>query len=80
LKEIGMLMQGKRGLVVGVANKWSIAWAITRRLVGEGAEVALTYQNERLGKNVKELAEELGGDPLLIPLDVTNDKQIVMAF
>ncbi len=75
-----MLMQGKRGLVVGVANKWSIAWAITRRLVGEGAEVALTYQNERLGKNVKELAEELGGDPLLIPLDVTNDKQIVMAF
>ncbi len=74
-----MLMKGKRGLVVGVANKWSIAWAITKRLVEEGAEVALTYQNERLGKNLKELAPELG-DPLLIPLDVTSDKQIVLCF
>lgn len=74
-----MLMKGKRGLVVGVANKWSIAWAITKRLVEEGAEVALTYQNERLGKNLRELAPELG-DPLLIPLDVTSDKQIVMCF
>jgi len=74
-----MLMKGKRGLVVGVANKWSIAWAITRRLAEEGAELAITYQNERLGKNVRELAEELK-EPLLIPLDVTSDKQIVMTF
>jgi enoyl-[acyl-carrier protein] reductase I len=74
-----MMMSGKRGLVVGVANKWSISWAITQRLAAEGAEVALTYQNERLGKNVKELAAELG-DPMLIPLDVTSDKQIVMCF
>jgi len=74
-----MLMQGKRGVVVGVANKWSIAWAITRRLAEEGAELAITYQNERLGKHVRELAAELK-DPLLIPLDVSSDKQIVLAF
>ncbi|MCE1229341.1 MAG: enoyl-ACP reductase [Firmicutes bacterium] len=73
------LMQGKRGLVVGVANKWSIAWAITQKLAAEGAELALTYQNERLGKNLRELASEIG-DPLLIPLDVTSDRQIVMCF
>jgi enoyl-[acyl-carrier protein] reductase I len=74
-----MLMKGKRGMVVGVANKWSIAWAITHRLAEEGAELAITYQNERLGKHVRELAGELK-DPLLIPLDVTSDKQIVLAF
>jgi len=73
------MMKGKRGLVVGVANKWSIAWAITQRLAAEGAELAITYQNERLGKNVRELASELG-EPLLIPLDLTSDKQIVMCF
>jgi enoyl-[acyl-carrier protein] reductase I len=74
-----MLMSGKRGLVVGVANKWSIAWAITKKLSEEGAELTITYQNERLGKHVRELAEELK-EPLLIPLDVTSDKQIVMTF
>jgi enoyl-[acyl-carrier protein] reductase I len=74
-----MLMKGKRGMVVGIANKWSIAWAITQRLAEEGAELAITYQNERLGKHVRELAQELK-DPLLIPLDVTSDRQIVLAF
>lgn len=74
-----MLMNGKRGIVVGIANKWSIAWAITRKLADEGAELAITYQNERLGKNVRELASELK-DPLLIPLDLGSDKQIVLAF
>jgi enoyl-[acyl-carrier protein] reductase I len=74
-----MLMQGKRGLVVGVANKWSIAWAIARRLEREGAELAISYQNERLAKHVRELATELK-DPLLLPLDVTSEKQVVMAF
>ena len=74
-----MLMQGKRGLVVGVANKWSIAWAIARRLEQEGAELAISYQNERLAKHVRELATELK-DPLLLPLDVTSEKQVVMAF
>ena len=74
-----MLMNGKRGVIVGIANKWSIAWAITRKLADEGAELAITYQNERLGKNVRELASELK-DPLLIPLDLSSDKQIVLAF
>jgi enoyl-[acyl-carrier protein] reductase I len=74
-----MMMQGKRGLVVGVANKWSIAWGITQRLHQEGAELALTYQNPRLGKNVTELAEELN-NPHLIQMDVTSDKQILLTF
>jgi len=74
-----MLMQGKRGLIVGVANKWSIAWGITQKLAEQGAELALTYQNDRLLKNVQELASELN-NPLLLPLDVTSDKQIVMTF
>ncbi|BDU78675.1 enoyl-ACP reductase FabI [Mesoterricola sediminis] len=74
-----MLMKGKRGLVVGVANKWSIAWGISQRLMEEGAELAFTYQNERLGKNVRELTEGLE-NPILIPMDVTSDKQILMTF
>ena len=75
-----MLMQGKRGLVVGIANKWSIAWGIAQRLAEQGAEMAITYQSERLAKNVRELAETLEKPPLLIPLDVTSDRQIVMTF
>ena len=75
-----MMMKGKRGLVVGVANKWSLSWAIAQRLVQEGAEIALTYQNDRLAKNVRELAAELPTEPMLIPLDVTSDHQIVMTF
>jgi len=74
-----MLMKGKRGLVVGIANKWSIAWAIAQKLADEGAELAITYQNERMGKHVRELAETLE-KPLLIPMDVTSDKQIIMTF
>jgi enoyl-[acyl-carrier protein] reductase I len=74
-----MLMEGKRGLVVGIANKWSIAWGIAQKLAAEGAELAITYQNERLGKHVRELAETLE-KPLLIPMDVTSDKQIIMTF
>jgi len=73
-----MLMQGKRGLIVGVANKWSIAWGIAQKLQAEGAELAYTYQNDRLAKNVRELTE--GQDPILIPMDVTSDKQIVLTF
>ena len=77
-----MLMQGKRGLIVGVANKWSIAWGIAQKLAAEGAELAITYQSERLAKNVRELAETIDKPvaPLLIPLDVTSDRQIVMTF
>ena len=74
-----MLMKGMRGLIVGVANKRSIAWAIARACADSGAQLALSYQNERLGENVKELAQELE-NPLLLPLDVSDDTQIKTAF
>ena len=57
---MGDLMQGKRGLVMGVANNRSIAWGIAKALADEGAELALTYQGEALKKRVAPLAEELG--------------------
>ena len=74
-----MLLSGKRGMVVGVANKRSIAWAIAKKASDEGAQVCLSYQNERLGENVRELAQEIN-DPLLVQMDVGSDSQIVMAF
>jgi enoyl-[acyl-carrier protein] reductase I len=72
-------LSGKTGLIVGVANKRSIAWAIAQAAAAAGARLALTYQGERLAENVRELATELT-DPLLLPLDVTDDAQIVRAF
>lgn len=74
-----MLMQGKKGLVIGVANRRSIAWAIAQKVAEEGAQLALTYQNERFGENVQELATKLE-NPLLLQLDVTSDEQIDSAF
>lgn len=74
-----MLLSGKRGMVVGVANKRSIAWAIAKKAADEGAQVCLSYQNERLGDNVRDLAQEIK-DPLLVQMDVGSDSQIVMAF
>ena len=72
-------LSGKTGLVVGVANKRSIAWAIAQALQAHGARLAVTYQGERLAENVRELAEGLT-DPLLLPLDVTDDGQIAHVF
>ena len=74
-----MLMKGKRGLVVGVANKRSIAWAIAQRCHEEGAELAFSYQNERLGENVKELTAELPG-ALNFMMDVSDDGQVKTGF
>jgi len=62
-----------------VANKRSIAWGIAQKAAEAGAQLCLTYQNERLGENVHELAAELK-DPLLLSMDVGSDSQIVMAF
>lgn len=59
------LMQGKRGLIMGVANDHSIAWGIAKTLAGQGAELAFTYQGEALGRRVKPLAESLGSDTML---------------
>jgi enoyl-[acyl-carrier protein] reductase I len=72
-------LAGKTGLIVGVANKRSIAWAIAQAAAAAGARLALSYQGERLGENVRELAQELQ-DPALLPLDVTSDEQIAEAF
>ncbi len=65
------LMQGKRGLVMGVANDHSIAWGIAKALSAEGAELAFTYQGEALGKRVTPLAEGLGST-LILPCDVED--------
>jgi enoyl-[acyl-carrier protein] reductase I len=76
------LMTGKKCLIMGVANKRSIAWGIAQSLHREGAEIALTYQTERLKENVAELALSLeGGDQIpLIPCDVTVDGQVEALF
>jgi enoyl-[acyl-carrier protein] reductase I len=65
------LMQGKRGLIMGVANDHSIAWGIAKSLAAHGAELALTYQGEALGKRVKPLAQSLKTD-LVLPCDVED--------
>jgi enoyl-[acyl-carrier protein] reductase I len=70
-----MLLEGKTGLILGVANKRSIAWGIAQAVSREGARLVCTYQNERLGENVQELASELR-DPLLVQCDVASDADI----
>ena len=65
------LMSGKRGLVMGVANDRSIAWAIAKACAEQGAEIAFSYQGEALGKRVKPLAESIGSD-FLLECDVTD--------
>jgi enoyl-[acyl-carrier protein] reductase I len=70
---------GKTGLVVGVANKRSIAWAIAQALSARGARLAVSYQGERLEENVRELSASLT-DPVILPLDVADDAQIASAF
>lgn len=70
-KSMGGLMEGKRGLVMGVANNHSIAWGIAKALAGQGARLALTYQGEAFGRRVRPLAESLGAD-LVLPCDVED--------
>ena len=69
------MLEGKAGIVLGVANKRSIAWAIAQALAGEGMRLAFTYQGERLKANVEELAATLPG-ALVHPCDVTSDAEI----
>jgi enoyl-[acyl-carrier protein] reductase I len=73
------LMKGKRGLVMGVANDHSIAWGIAKRLAGQGAELAFTYQGEAFGRRVKPLAESLGAD-LVLPCDVEDTASLDTVF
>lgn len=74
------LLNGKIGIVFGVANKRSIAWAIARAWAGAGARLVFTYQGERLRENVEELAGTFGADTLILPCDVTQDDQIAAVF
>jgi len=70
---------GKHGLIVGVANKRSIAWAIAQATARRGAQLALTYQG-RFEDHVKELSEGLQPSPLVLPCDVTSDEEIAAVF
>ena len=73
------LLDGKRGIVFGVANKRSIAWAIAQALSGAGMRLAFTYQGERLKENVEELAATLPGS-LVYPCDVSSDGEVAAVF
>src|SRR3954451_18960992 len=73
-------LSGKLGVVFGVANKRSIAWAIAQAWHRAGAKLAFTYQGERLKENVEELAGAFGKETLLIPCDVTRDEEITRVF
>ena len=71
--------RGKRGLILGVANRRSIAWAIAKQLAEGGAELAFTFQGERIEKNVRELAESVDS-PLITACDVREDADIERVF
>jgi enoyl-[acyl-carrier protein] reductase I len=70
-----MLLEGKHGLVLGIANKRSIAWGIAQAVSREGARLAVTYQGERLEENVRELSAGLA-NPLILPCDVSKDEDL----
>ena len=76
---MGDLMNGKRGLIMGVANDHSIAWGIAQKLSGQGAKLAFTYQGEAFGRRVKPLAERLGSSCIL-PCDVEDSASIASVF
>jgi enoyl-[acyl-carrier protein] reductase I len=73
-------LAGRTGLIVGVANKRSLAWSIAQRADAAGARLVLTYQNERLKENVEELSAQLTTPPLLMPCDVSRDEDITRLF
>ncbi len=75
----GTLMQGKRGLIMGLANDKSLAWGISKALAAQGAELAFSYQGEALEKRVRPLAESLGSS-LLIECDVSDMGRLDSAF
>lgn len=72
-------MQGKRGLVMGVANERSIAWGIAKALAEAGAELAFTYQGEAFGKRLEPLAASVGSD-FMVDVDVTDEASMDTAF
>ncbi|MCX7337960.1 MAG: enoyl-ACP reductase FabI [Alphaproteobacteria bacterium] len=74
-----LLMQGKRGVIMGVANDLSLAWGISKALASQGAELAFTYQSDALLKRITPLAESLGSDTVL-QCDVTQEGQVAQTF
>jgi len=74
-----MLMQNKKGVIMGVANDRSIAWGIAKKLAEQGAEIALTYQGEALKKRVQPLADEIGSNTI-IPCDVSDSQSMNNVF
>ena len=74
------LLAGKIGIVFGVANKRSIAWAIAQAWAREGAKLAFTYQGDRVKENVEDLASTFGADTMILPCDVTKDEDIEAVF
>jgi len=72
-------MQGKRGLIMGVANERSIAWGIAKAMSEAGAELAFTYQGEAFGSRLKPLAASVGSD-FMVDVDVTDDASLDAAF
>jgi enoyl-[acyl-carrier protein] reductase I len=75
----GTLMQGKRGVIMGVANHNSLAWGIAAACAAQGAELAFTYQGDALGKRVRPLAEQVGSK-LVLPCDVADDASMDATF
>lgn len=73
------LMEGKCGLIMGVANNRSIAWGIAQAMANEGAELAFSYQGEAFGQRVKPLAESVGSS-ILVDMDVTDDAALDAGF
>jgi enoyl-[acyl-carrier protein] reductase I len=72
-------LQGKRALIVGLASNRSIAWGIAQAMHREGAELAFTYQNEKLEDRVAKMASDLGSD-IVVPCDVSSDEEIDKVF
>jgi enoyl-[acyl-carrier protein] reductase I len=77
---VTLSLEGKTGVIFGVANKRSIAWAIAQAWHKAGAKLAFTYQGERLKENVEELAGTFGADTLILPCDVARDEDIANVF
>lgn len=74
------LLKGKKGIILGVANKRSIAWGISKALASHGAQLAFTYQGDRLKESVEELSKTLPGESPLYPCDVSKDEDIKAVF
>ncbi len=79
MTDSSLLMAGKRGLIMGVANERSLAWGIARAAANQGAELAFSYQGDALQKRVTPLAESVQSD-IILPCDVTDDASIESLF